>query len=142
MPGMKTPQKATWGFPNKRGTFLGVPITRTIIFWGLYWGPPILGNYHFWENMACHLPCTWRRVSPKQLIHTRILASFSGRALHPKTCSTTGTLGPSFGKSPRLRQATNKDRSSCFKTTVMGPAKAVTSNPRSCRSMRSRRVGV
>ena len=28
------------------GTFLGVPIIRTIIFWGLYWGPPVLGNYH------------------------------------------------------------------------------------------------
>ena len=28
------------------GTFLGVPITRTIIFWGLYWGPPFSGNYH------------------------------------------------------------------------------------------------
>ena len=19
---------------------------RTLVFWGLYWGPPILGNYH------------------------------------------------------------------------------------------------
>ena len=27
------------------GTFLGVPIIRTIVFWGLYWGPPNLGNY-------------------------------------------------------------------------------------------------
>ena len=24
---------------------MGVPIIRTIIFWGLYWGTPILGNY-------------------------------------------------------------------------------------------------
>ena len=22
-----------------RGTFLGVPIIRTMVFWGLYWGP-------------------------------------------------------------------------------------------------------
>ena len=29
-----------------RGTFLGVPIIRTIIYWGLYWGPLIQGNYH------------------------------------------------------------------------------------------------
>ena len=36
-----------WGFPKIRGTILGVPIIRTIIFWGLYWGPIILGNYHF-----------------------------------------------------------------------------------------------
>ena len=35
-----------WGFPKIRGTFLGVPIIRTIVFWGLYWGPLILGNYH------------------------------------------------------------------------------------------------
>ena len=35
-----------WGFPEIRDTFLGVPIIRTIVFWGLYWGPLILGNYH------------------------------------------------------------------------------------------------
>ena len=35
-----------WGFPKIRGTILGVPIIRTIVFWGLYWGPLILGNYH------------------------------------------------------------------------------------------------
>ena len=35
-----------WGFPKIRGTLLGVPIRRTIVFWGLYWGPLILGNYH------------------------------------------------------------------------------------------------
>ena len=29
-----------WGFPKIRGTILGVPIRRTIVFWGLYWGPP------------------------------------------------------------------------------------------------------
>ena len=33
------------GFPKIRGTFLGVPIIRTIVFWGLYWGSLILGNY-------------------------------------------------------------------------------------------------
>ena len=27
------------------GTILGVLIRRIIVFWGLYWGPPILGNY-------------------------------------------------------------------------------------------------
>ena len=25
---------------------MGVSIIRTIVYWGLYWGPPILGNYH------------------------------------------------------------------------------------------------
>ena len=33
-------------FPKIRDTFLGVPIIRTIVFWGLYSGPLILGNYH------------------------------------------------------------------------------------------------
>ena len=46
---------------------MGVPITRSIVFWGLYWGPPILGNYHIriprdllgclgisWERMGVH----------------------------------------------------------------------------------------
>ena len=35
-----------WGFPKIRGTFLGVPRIRTIVYWGLYWGPLILGNFH------------------------------------------------------------------------------------------------
>ena len=38
--------KSTWGFPKFRGTILGVPIIRTIVYWGLYWGTLILGNYH------------------------------------------------------------------------------------------------
>ena len=46
--GMSHDQKwDIWGFPKIRGTILGVPIIRTIIYWGLYWGPLILGNYHF-----------------------------------------------------------------------------------------------
>ena len=34
-----------WGFPKIRGTILGVPIIRIIVYWCLYWGPLILGNY-------------------------------------------------------------------------------------------------
>ena len=34
------------GFPKTRGAILGVPIMRTIVFGGLYWGPPTLGSYH------------------------------------------------------------------------------------------------
>ena len=39
--------------PKIRGTFLGVPIIRIILFWGLYWGPPILGNCHI-RNKGIH----------------------------------------------------------------------------------------
>ena len=35
--------------PKITGTFLGVPIIRTIVYWGLYWGTPILGNYHLYD---------------------------------------------------------------------------------------------
>ena len=37
--------KPKWEFPKIRGTILGVPVIRTILFLGLYWGPLIMGNY-------------------------------------------------------------------------------------------------
>ena len=38
-------EKALVGiFPKLCVPFLGVPIIRSILFWGLYWGPLILGN--------------------------------------------------------------------------------------------------
>ena len=39
------------GFPKIRGTFLGVPIIRTII----YMGPPIEGSYHI---ILLEYPCS------------------------------------------------------------------------------------
>ena len=41
-----------------RGTILGVPIIRTIVFWGLYWGPFILGIYHigFYKDFKLGAP--------------------------------------------------------------------------------------
>ena len=41
-----------WGFPKIRGTILGVPVLRIIVFWGLYWGLPILGNYLNFEKLT------------------------------------------------------------------------------------------
>ena len=38
-------QNLNGGFRKIRGTFSGVPIKRTVIFWGLCWGPLTLGNY-------------------------------------------------------------------------------------------------
>ena len=58
-----------WGFPKIRGTFLGVPIIRTIVFRVLYWGPPILGNYHIFSfsgstgGEACLIPALGRQFS-------------------------------------------------------------------------------
>ena len=34
------------GFPKLGVPFLGVPIIRNIVYWGLYLGPLTLGNYH------------------------------------------------------------------------------------------------
>ena len=49
-----------WGFPKIRVLFLGVPIARIILFGSLYWGPPILGNYHVvFDGANCRR--TWRR---------------------------------------------------------------------------------
>ena len=45
------PKGLTWIVPKVRGTFLGVPIIRII---GLYWGPPILGNYHMGLSLVFH----------------------------------------------------------------------------------------
>ena len=43
-------QQTIHGLLKKSGfqqvPLLGVPIIRTIVFWGLYWGPLILGMYH------------------------------------------------------------------------------------------------
>ena len=46
-----------WGFPKTLGTFLGVPIIRTIVCWGLDWGPPILGNYHMYIYIYIEREC-------------------------------------------------------------------------------------
>ena len=41
------PTQELQGLPKIRGTFLGVPIIRTVVFLGLYWGHPTLGNYQY-----------------------------------------------------------------------------------------------
>ena len=47
----------TWGFPKMRGTSFGVPILRTMVFWGLSWGLPVLGNYHSSHAIPSALLC-------------------------------------------------------------------------------------
>ena len=52
------------GLPKIRSTLLGVPAIRTIIFCGLYWAPPVLGNYHIdFGFVAQAVPPSDRRVS-------------------------------------------------------------------------------
>ena len=49
-----------WGFPTIRGTFFWVPIIRIMIaiFWGLYSGPLILGNYHVYDCVQVTIAIT------------------------------------------------------------------------------------
>ena len=44
------------GVPKLGGTILGVISMRTIVFWGLYLGSLILGNYHVYVYYA-HIGC-------------------------------------------------------------------------------------
>ena len=54
VPQVSTAKQSKWGFPKFRGTFLGVPIIRIIIYWGLYWVPLVLGNY---QMKTCECVC-------------------------------------------------------------------------------------
>ena len=38
------------GVSQNWGTSSGVPIIRIIVYWGLYWGHLILGNFHILET--------------------------------------------------------------------------------------------
>ena len=51
--------RSIWRVPKIRGTFLGVPIIRTILFWGSILGSPYLGKLPFatvyiWSNWMDH----------------------------------------------------------------------------------------
>ena len=50
------------GVSQNEGYHFGVQIIRTIMFWGLYWGPLILGNYHIeWQVNGCLSVADYRR---------------------------------------------------------------------------------
>ena len=68
------------GVGKIRGTLLGVPIIRTIVFGGLYWGPLILGNY----QIGLHEKHLWVYVREWQRrTHRHLKARFHrSRALH------------------------------------------------------------
>ena len=61
-----------WWFPKIKGTFLGVPLIRTIIYWGIYWGTLILGNYQIEKEESetevtpayAQLPACYERAWP------------------------------------------------------------------------------
>ena len=54
-----------WGFPKIGGAFLGVPIIRTIVFWGSILGSPYFGKLPFkvpvglWEGQCGGFLSLW-----------------------------------------------------------------------------------
>ena len=57
------------GSPKIRSTFLGVPIIRITVFWGLYWGTPIEGNHQVFNFFMVTLhvlsDCYWVGTPPR-----------------------------------------------------------------------------
>ena len=64
-----------WGFPKIMGTFLGVPIIRIIVYWGLYWGPPILGNYQMSKTIC--MPQTFTAITTQSVFRIEQKANVS-----------------------------------------------------------------
>ena len=51
---------------SRHSTILRVPMIRTIVFWGLHYGPPILGNYHMLSD-CCRFGQKFRSISKQYL---------------------------------------------------------------------------
>ena len=55
-----------WGvIPNLGDTFLGVPMIRIVVYQGLHWDPPRLGNY----TKVAH--CFWVTRLSRQILHPK-----------------------------------------------------------------------
>ena len=95
-----------WEFPTIRGTFLGVPIFRILIFLGSYLGPLILGNYHVRvllesnEHSKVLVPksCVQFREAPPQ--HSAMAKPFG------RTCALVPTCG---WMRPHMRHEQNQE---------------------------------
>ena len=86
--------KPIWGFPKIRGTFLGAPLIRTLVYWALYWGTLILGNYHI-HIMAASIhkgPLAW---IPTSCTVIPILDTICGLPHMNKATSPCGRCGNS-----------------------------------------------
>ena len=85
-------------FPKLMVPFLGVTIRRTIVYWGLYWGTLIWGNYHF--HFLTVVP---RKHSSVDLLATgdnRVHGSKQSRLTSQNQCHI---LEPTHGSKIRLR---------------------------------------
>ena len=93
-----------WGVPKIRGTFLGIPKTKTIVCWGLYWGTLILGNYHVSTLTSPFTGCDnpFEQFGPKRFRLSCVGSSNLGGA-----CFWGKTLNPEPRKGPQNPRAEN-----------------------------------
>ena len=66
------------GLPKIRGTFWGVPIIRTTVFRGPYWGPLILGNYQLPEVITSFVLSLSAVMGQGQKMAAMIIMSIAG----------------------------------------------------------------
>ena len=75
------------GFP-KLGVPFGVPIIRTVVYLGLYWGTPILGNYHIcYHRYECGYRQEGHLVFPEEQRPAEDRAAACRPALHAQRFS-------------------------------------------------------
>ena len=63
------------GFLKYRGTILGVPLIGIKVFWGLCWGPLILGNYHI-DSSTLLAASSCRKHQSQTLQYTIVVSIF------------------------------------------------------------------
>ena len=95
--------QCTWGFLMIRGTILGVPIIRIIVYWGLYWGTLILGNYHISIRVLEAKPSTsTKRIPPQPILKPAWVSSVCNHAclqtLNPEARNIKQLASPSKQK--------------------------------------------
>ena len=92
----KAVAESIWGSPKVRGTFSGVPIIRTIVYWGLHWGTLILGIYHLGRGNTEGFQASGPRVNCTGFGGFRVCLGF--RCLWPEAYKKNGVNPPRMKK--------------------------------------------
>ena len=56
------------GVSQNKGYLLGAPIIGTIVYWGLCWGPLILGNYQVCLQRMFFAQKLWNVANPSNIL--------------------------------------------------------------------------
>ena len=90
------------GFPTIRGSLCGVPVIRINVFWGLYRGPPIYGNYYIPARYR-NTPAAYACDAAARVAANAALAR--GDDKHPDECYVRNVGGGSIRGRPRTKDA-------------------------------------